>query len=134
MTHTYTGPTDTTLSERRPGLAATVGVGYLDRPGDRVSRSVTLKQGDKLGQYELLTPIGAGGMGRVWAAREGATGLKPRLVAIKTALAEDGATEGFWKVLFDEGRIASQVTHPNVCSIHAVEREITRLLAALERR
>jgi serine/threonine-protein kinase len=62
-------------------------------------------------------------MGRVWAAREGATGLKPRLVAIKTALAEDGATEGFWKVLFDEGRIASQVTHPNVCSIHAVERE-----------
>ena len=62
-------------------------------------------------------------MGRVWAAREGATGLQPRLVAIKTALAEDGATEGFWKVLFDEGRIASQVTHPNVCSIHAVERE-----------
>jgi eukaryotic-like serine/threonine-protein kinase len=88
-----------------------------------VSRSVTLKQGDKLGQYELLTPIGVGGMGRVWAAREGATGLKPRLVAIKTALAEDGATEGFWKVLFDEGRIASQVTHPNVCAIHAVERE-----------
>ena len=88
-----------------------------------MSRSVTLKQGDKLGQYELLAPIGAGGMGRVWAAREGATGLKPRLVAIKTALAEDGATEGFWKVLFDEGRIASQVTHPNVCSIHAVERE-----------
>jgi serine/threonine-protein kinase len=62
-------------------------------------------------------------MGRVWAARERNTTLKPRLVAIKTALAEDGATEGFWKVLFDEGRIASQVTHPNVCSIHAVERE-----------
>jgi serine/threonine-protein kinase len=62
-------------------------------------------------------------MGRVWAARERNTTLKPRLVAIKTALAEDGATEGFWKVLFDEGRIASQVTHPNVCSIHQVERE-----------
>jgi serine/threonine-protein kinase len=62
-------------------------------------------------------------MGRVWAARERNTTLKPRLVAIKTALSEDGATEGFWKVLFDEGRIASQVTHPNVCSIHAVERE-----------
>src|SRR6187455_1107179 len=127
MTNTYTGPyqnaeTTPRSSEfvgREPLLAATVGVGYLDRSGDRVSRSVTLKQGDKLGQYELLTPIGVGGMGRVWAAREGATGLKPRLVAIKTALAEDGATEGFWKVLFDEGRIASQVTHPNVCAIHA---------------
>jgi serine/threonine-protein kinase len=88
-----------------------------------VSRSAALKPGDKLGSYELLVPIGAGGMGRVWAARERNTTLKPRLVAIKTALAEDGATEGFWKVLFDEGRIASQVTHPNVCSIHAVERE-----------
>jgi serine/threonine-protein kinase len=88
-----------------------------------VNRSATLKAGDKLGQYELLVPIGAGGMGRVWAARERNTTLKPRLVAIKTALAEDGATEGFWKVLFDEGRIASQVTHPNVCSIHQVERE-----------
>ena len=88
-----------------------------------MSRGTALKPGDRLGQYELLVPVGAGGMGRVWAARERNTTLKPRLVAIKTALAEDGATEGFWKVLFDEGRIASQVTHPNVCSIHAVERE-----------
>ena len=88
-----------------------------------MNRSATLKPGDRLGQYELLVPVGAGGMGRVWAARERNTTLKPRLVAIKTALAEDGATEGFWKVLFDEGRIASQVTHPNVCSIHQVERE-----------
>ena len=130
-TPTYTGPYQSAgtapmsheFPEREPSLAATVSLGYLGRSGDRVSRGAALKPGDKLGQYELLVPIGAGGMGRVWAAREGATGLQPRLVAIKTALAEDGATEGFWKVLFDEGRIASQVTHPNVCSIHAVERE-----------
>ncbi|HET9955653.1 MAG TPA: protein kinase, partial [Polyangiaceae bacterium] len=47
----------------------------------------------------------------------------PRIVAIKTALAEEAASEDFWKVLLDEARIASQIQHPNVCSIHALDRE-----------
>jgi serine/threonine-protein kinase len=87
----------------------------------------SLRSGDELGSYQLLVPIGAGGMGRVWVAREvgtpelGAPALT-RLVAIKTALAEDGASEAFYKVLFDEARIASLVQHPNVCVIHGAER------------
>jgi serine/threonine-protein kinase len=79
-----------------------------------------------LGSYQLLVPIGTGGMGRVWVARETrvipGTG-KWRLVAVKTALAEDGASQDFFRSLFDEARIASLLTHPNVCTIHVVEKE-----------
>jgi serine/threonine protein kinase len=79
-----------------------------------------------LGSYQLLAPIGAGGMGRVWVARE--TRIIPgtgkwRLVAVKTALAEDNASHEFFRTLFDEARIASLLTHPNVCTIHVVEKE-----------
>jgi serine/threonine protein kinase len=79
-----------------------------------------------LGSYQLLVPIGVGGMGRVWVARETrvipGTG-KWRLVAVKTALAEDNASAEFFRTLFDEARIASLLTHPNVCTIHVVEKE-----------
>ncbi len=41
---------------------------------------MTLAPGTKLGPYELLSPIGAGGMGEVWKARDTRLG---RIVAIK---------------------------------------------------
>ena len=41
---------------------------------------MTLTPGTKLGPYELLAPIGAGGMGEVWKARDTRLG---RIVAIK---------------------------------------------------
>ena len=82
-----------------------------------------LKPGDTLGPYQLLLPIGIGGMGRVWVAREPGALARTRLVAIKTAISEDAASEGYWKVLLDEARIASIIQHPNVCAIHALERE-----------
>jgi eukaryotic-like serine/threonine-protein kinase len=82
-----------------------------------------LKPGDTLGGYQLLLPIGQGGMGRVWAARETQAGPFPRWVAIKTALAESSSNRQFWSVLLDEAHIASRLRHPNVCAIHAVETE-----------
>jgi serine/threonine protein kinase len=82
-----------------------------------------LKPGDTLGPYQLLIPIGVGGMGRVWVAREPGSLTRARMVAIKTAISEDAASEGYWKVLLDEARIASIIQHPNVCAIHALERE-----------
>ncbi len=86
--------------------------------------STTLKAGDTLGGYQLLVPIGQGGMGRVWVAREKEAGAFARYVAIKTALAEH-SPQKFWTALVDEAHIASSLRHPNVCVIHAVETEGT---------
>jgi serine/threonine-protein kinase len=78
----------------------------------------TLKPGDKLGRFQILVPIGAGGMGRVWVAREENTG---RLFALKTTLGDEKAAGEYWNTLLDEARLAAQVQHRGVCTIHAFE-------------
>ena len=83
--------------------------------------SSNLNPGDTLGAYQLLLPIGQGGMGQVWVAREKEAGPFPRYVAIKTALAHSSPNRQFWTALLDEAHIASSLRHPNVCIIHAVE-------------
>src|ERR1700745_589983 len=75
-----------------------------------------LTVGDKLGPYEILAPIGKGGMGEVYRARD------PRLhrdVAIKVlpqAFATEAARERFQR----EARAASALNHPNICAVYDV--------------
>lgn len=57
-------------------------------------------------------------MGRVWVAREENTG---RLFALKTTLGNEKAEGEYWNVLLDEARLAAQVQHRGVCTIHAFE-------------
>ncbi|HET7540225.1 MAG TPA: serine/threonine-protein kinase [Polyangiaceae bacterium] len=78
----------------------------------------SLRAGSKLGRFQLLVPIGSGGMGRVWVAREENTG---RLFALKTTLGNEKAAGEYWNVLLDEARLAAQVQHSGVCTIHAFE-------------
>jgi serine/threonine protein kinase len=77
---------------------------------------MALGAGDKLGPYEILAPIGKGGMGEVYKARD--TRLK-RDVAIKVlpqAFATESARERFQR----EARAASALNHPNICAVHDV--------------
>src|SRR5258708_8241646 len=70
-----------------------------------------LKPGDKLGPYEIVSPIGAGGMGSVWKARD------PRLnrdVAIKVSDAR--FSERFGR----EAKTIAALNHPNICQIYDV--------------
>src|SRR5277367_3475286 len=70
-----------------------------------------LKSGDKLGPYEILSRIGAGGMGQVWKARD--TRLD-RVVAIKTSAAK-------FSERFDrEARAVAALNHPNICTLYDV--------------
>jgi serine/threonine-protein kinase len=72
-----------------------------------------LAAGQMLGRYELLTPIGRGGMGNVWAARlRGARGFR-KLFAVKTILNVSDHPR-LEQMLFDEATLASQIQHPNV--------------------
>jgi eukaryotic-like serine/threonine-protein kinase len=78
------------------------------------SRPLTLSAGTKLGPYEILAPLGAGGMGEVYRARD--TRLK-RDVAIKvlpSAYAEDGERLRRFE---QEAQAASALNHPNILSI-----------------
>src|SRR3954447_10910204 len=70
-----------------------------------------LSIGDKLGPYEILAPIGAGGMGDVYKARDTRLG---REVAIKTARAE------FSGRFQREARAVAALNHANVCTLHDV--------------
>lgn len=88
----------------------------------RLENIAQLRPGDILGGYQLLMPVGAGGMGRVWAARRvGAPSQS--LVALKTAIEEMVGDREFERILLDEARIASSIVHPNVCAIRELGAE-----------
>lgn len=72
----------------------------------------------RIAHYEVLERVGAGGMGVVWKARD--TRLM-RLVALKSlGPARDGSPMSRAR-LIQEARAASQLDHPNICSIYQVE-------------
>jgi len=70
-----------------------------------------LSAGDKLGPYQILEPIGAGGMGEVYKARD--TRLD-RIVAIKVA--KEQFTERFER----EARLVAALNHPYICQLYDV--------------
>src|SRR5213592_548004 len=76
-----------------------------------------MTSGTRLGPYEIVAPIGAGGMGEVYRARD--TRLD-RAVAIKILPAEF-ASDMQLKVRFErEARTISQLSHPNICTLFDV--------------
>lgn len=76
----------------------------------------------KIGRYQLVAPIGAGGMGRVWVALDTAAPTL-RLVAIKTTLASGPVSRDYWNLLSDEASLASRINHPNVCATYELGEE-----------
>jgi len=78
---------------------------------------MTLSPGSRLGPYEILAPLGAGGMGEVYRARD--TRLE-RTVAIKILPAhlsdKPAAKERFER----EARAISSLSHPNICHLYDV--------------
>src|SRR5712691_5453179 len=73
--------------------------------------------GSRLGPYEVVARIGAGGMGEVWRGRD--TRLD-RSVAIKILPASFAANAQL-KLRFErEARAISQLNHPNICTLYDV--------------
>ncbi len=78
---------------------------------------MTLSAGTRLGPYEMLSPLGAGGMGEVYRARD--TRLQ-REVAVKVLPAELSSDVTRLKRFETEARLASALNHPNIVTIYEV--------------
>jgi len=76
-----------------------------------------VEPGSRLGPYEILAPIGKGGMGEVWRARDPRLG---REVAVKVLLAGYAADPGRLRRFEQEARSASALNHPNILTVHDV--------------
>jgi Tol biopolymer transport system component/serine/threonine protein kinase len=77
-----------------------------------------LVTGARVGTFEILAPLGAGGMGEVYRARDTRLG---REVAIKVLPAEWLADESRRRRFEQEARAASALNHPNIVTIHEIE-------------
>jgi len=76
-----------------------------------------LTPGSKLGPYEIVAPIGAGGMGEVYRAKDARLG---REVAIKVLPSHLAASPEARQRFEREARAVSSLNHPNICTLHDV--------------
>ena len=81
---------------------------------------MTLEAGSKLGPYEIVEPLGAGGMGEVYRARD--TRLE-REVAIKVLPEHLSESPELRQRLEREARVVSSLQHPNICTLHDIGSE-----------
>ncbi len=76
---------------------------------------MTLQFGTKLGPYEILAPIGAGGMGEVYQAKD--TRLD-RTVAIKVLPSHLAKNPDLKQRFEREARAVSSLNHPHICTLY----------------
>jgi Protein kinase domain len=77
---------------------------------------VTLNPGERIGWYEILSPVGSGGMGDVYKARD--VRLE-RAVALKVLRGPIGSPDERDRVL-REARACATLQHPNICVLHDI--------------
>jgi serine/threonine protein kinase len=78
---------------------------------------VGLPSGAKLGPYEIKEPLGAGGMGEVYLARDTRLG---RDVAVKVLPAHLSSDPELRQRMEREARAISSLNHPNICTLHDI--------------
>src|SRR2546430_7617496 len=81
------------------------------------AQPMSLRTGARLGRYEILSQLGAGGMGEVYRARD--TGLG-RDVAVKVLPSSFSDDEQRLQRFEQEACAAGALTHPNIRAIHDV--------------
>ena len=87
-----------------------------------------LEKGTHLGPYEILAPIGAGGMGEVFRARDGRLGRDVAVKILPEEVADGRALARFEQ----EARAVAALSHPNILAIHDFGRERGVAFAVME--
>jgi non-specific serine/threonine protein kinase len=81
---------------------------------------MALAAGTHLGPYEIEAPLGAGGMGEVYRARDTRLGRHVALKVLRPDAARDSASRGRFE---SEARAISRLNHPHICVLYDVGRE-----------
>ena len=76
---------------------------------------MSLQKGSRLGPYEILAPLGSGGMGDVYSAHHDKL---DRAVAIKVLPAHLADDRDRLRRLEQEARTAGALSHPNILTVH----------------
>jgi Tol biopolymer transport system component len=78
---------------------------------------VPLTPGSKLGHYEIVAPLGAGGMGEVYRAHDPRLGREVALKILPAAFASDPARQARFE---QEARAAAALNHPNIVGVYDI--------------
>jgi len=79
---------------------------------------MALVSGTRLGPYEILSPLGAGGMGEVYRARDTKLGRDVALKVLPEAFARDAERMARFH---REAQVLASLNHPNIAAIHGLE-------------
>jgi eukaryotic-like serine/threonine-protein kinase len=91
--------------------------------------SMTLIPGTRLGPYEILSPLGAGGMGEVYRASDSRLGREVAVKVISKQLTDDAvALARFHR----EAQVVASLSHPNIVALHDVGTENDVAFAVME--
>ncbi|PYU35025.1 MAG: hypothetical protein DMG31_04775 [Acidobacteria bacterium] len=77
-----------------------------------------LKRGTRLGPYEILAPLGAGGMGEVYEAHDSKLGRKVAIKVLPATFIHDPQRLARFQ---REARMLASLNHPNIATIHGLE-------------
>lgn len=94
-----------------------------------VSKAVDLASGARLSHFTLERPVGAGGMGQVWAARDARSGQS---VALKVLVAREATVPGARQRFLREARATQAIKHPAIVPVTEVVEDAEVLLLVME--
>ncbi len=90
---------------------------------------MTLPAGSKLGPYEIVAPLGAGGMGEVYRARDPKLNREVAIKVLPPGVAQDVERLSRFK---REAQVLASLNHPNIAAIYGLDEAGDKLFLVLE--
>lgn len=87
---------------------------------------MTVVRGTRLGSYEVIAQIGAGGMGDVFRATDTKLGRQVAIKTLPSALAQDPNRLARFE---REAKLLAALNHPNIATVYGHEHDGTRFIA-----
>src|SRR5438067_11309829 len=92
--------------------------GAMAAAGDMGSTTIGLKAGTRIGPYEVVSMVGAGGMGEVYCARDTRLGRNVAIKVLPPAFMADADRLARFE---REARVLASLNHPHIATIHGIE-------------